>query len=41
MAANLSARKRASLVLAQPVLQLASAFLRITCRAAGCPGFTF
>ena len=31
MAANLSARKRASLVLAQPVLQLVGAFLRITC----------
>lgn len=32
MAANLSARKRASLVLAQPVVQLVGAFLCITCR---------
>ena len=32
MAANLSPRKRASLMLALPVLQLAGAFLRVTCR---------
>ena len=31
MAANLSARKRASLVLALPVLQLAGTFLQVTC----------
>ena len=31
MAANLSSRKRASLVLALPVLHLAGAFLRVTC----------
>ncbi|MGI4976815.1 MAG: hypothetical protein ACRYG6_07715 [Janthinobacterium lividum] len=32
MAANLSARRRATLVLAAPALHLAGAFLRITCR---------
>ncbi len=32
MAANLSDRKRASLMLARPVLQLAGAFLHVTCR---------
>ncbi|MGI4941793.1 MAG: hypothetical protein ACRYHQ_14735 [Janthinobacterium lividum] len=32
MAANLSARRRASMVLAFPALQLAGAFLHVTCR---------